>query len=135
MARRDLTGAVDFGHLESYAAGDSALIDEVLGMFREQAALWVRLFDPGGPPDGWRDAAHSLKGSALGVGAFQLARACEAAESGSAAGAGEKSAMLERIRDALDAALADIAAYTHEQALQSLKSAGGIYSRRSEPRD
>jgi len=135
MARRDLTGAVDFGHLESYAAGDTALIDEVLGMFREQAALWVRLFDPDGPPGGWRDAAHSLKGSALGVGAFQLAKACDIAEVAADANAGEKSALLERIRDALDAALADIAAYTHEQALQSLKTAGGIFSRRSEPRD
>ena len=126
MARRDLTGAVDFGHLESYAAGDAALIDEVLGMFREQAALWVRLFDPSWPPDGWRDAAHSLKGSALGVGAFQLAEACAAAETAFGAGPGEKSAMLERVRDALDAALADIAAYAHEQALQSLKTAGGV---------
>jgi HPt (histidine-containing phosphotransfer) domain-containing protein len=135
MARRDLTGAVDFGHLESYAAGDGALIDEVLGMFREQAALWVRLFDPDGPPGGWRDAAHSLKGSALGVGAFQLAKACDTAEIASDAAAGEKAALLERIRDALDAALADIAAYTHEQALQSLRTPGAIHSRRSEPRD
>ena len=135
MARRDLTGAVDFGHLEAYAAGDTALIDEVLGMFREQAALWVRLLDPDGPPGGWRDAAHTLKGSALGVGAFTLAKACDTAEIAADAKAGEKSAMLERIRDALDAALADIAAYTHELALQSLKTADGIYSRRSEPRD
>jgi hypothetical protein len=29
---------------------------------------------------------------------------------------------LERVRNALDAALADIAAYNHEQALRSLKS-------------
>jgi HPt (histidine-containing phosphotransfer) domain-containing protein len=135
MARRDLTGAVDFGHLESYAAGDSGLIDEVLALFREQAAMWVRLLDPAGPPGGWRDAAHTLKGSALGVGAFQLAQACDAAEAAADAAPGDKAAMLERIRDALDAALADIAAYVHEQALQSLKTAGGIYSRRSEPRD
>ncbi|HVY33347.1 MAG TPA: Hpt domain-containing protein, partial [Caulobacteraceae bacterium] len=38
MAKRDLTGAVDFGHLEGYAAGDEALVEEVLGLFREQAA-------------------------------------------------------------------------------------------------
>lgn len=122
MARRDLTGAVDFGHLESYAAGDAALIEEVLGLFREQAALWVRLLDPAGPGGGWRDAAHTLKGAALGVGAFTLASACEAAETAAEAGVGEKTTMLGRIRDALDAALADIAAYTHEQALQSLRT-------------
>jgi HPt (histidine-containing phosphotransfer) domain-containing protein len=122
MARRDLTGAVDFAHLESYAAGDTALIEEVLSMFREQAALWVRLLDPFGPYEGWRDGAHTLKGAALGVGAFQLAEACDAAEAGAEAQGGIKSAQLSRIRDALDAALADIAAYLHERALQSLKT-------------
>jgi HPt (histidine-containing phosphotransfer) domain-containing protein len=120
MARRDLTGAVDFGHLESYAAGDTALIEEVLSMFREQAALWVRLLDPSGPHEAWRDGAHTLKGAALGVGAFDLARACDAAESGSSE-PGFKAVQFDHIRDALDAALADIAAYLHELALRSLK--------------
>lgn len=122
MARRDLTGAVDFGHLESYAAGDSGLVEEVLSIFREQAALWVRLLDPAGPQEGWRDAAHTLKGASLGVGAFQLAQACGAAELSGAASAAEKQVMLDRIRDALDAALQDIAAYQHEMALRSLKA-------------
>ncbi len=120
MARRDLTGAVDFAYLESYAAGDTALIEEVLSMFREQAALWVRLLDPFGPHETWRDAAHSLKGSALGIGAFALADECLAAEEG-AAGFGERVVLLDHVRDALEAALADIAAYLHERALQGLK--------------
>lgn len=121
MARRDLTGAVDFGHLESYAAGDASLIEEVLGLFREQASLWLRLLDPAAPSEGWRDAAHTLKGASLGVGAFALASACEAAETRADAAMGERSALLERIRDALDMTLSDIAAYLHERALQSLK--------------
>jgi HPt (histidine-containing phosphotransfer) domain-containing protein len=121
LARRDITGAVDFSHLESFAAGDQALIDEVLAMFREQADLWVRLLDPEGPDDGWRDAAHTLKGSALGVGAFALAQACDTAEAAHTADPGAKSVQLGRIRDALDAALSDIAAYAHERMLQSLK--------------
>jgi HPt (histidine-containing phosphotransfer) domain-containing protein len=121
MARRDITGAVDFSHLESFAAGDQALIDEVLAMFQEQAALWVRLLDPTGPEDSWRDAAHTLKGSSLGVGAFALAQVCDEAEIGYAADPGRKSVYLDHIRDALDAALADIAAYAHERMLQSLK--------------
>jgi HPt (histidine-containing phosphotransfer) domain-containing protein len=121
LARRDLTGAVDFAHLETYAAGDAVVIEEVLALFREQAAMWIRLLDPAS--EGWRDAAHTLKGSALGVGAFALADACAAAETASA-DAIERAAKLERVRDALDAALADIAAYVHEQALKSLKSSG-----------
>ena len=73
MARRDLTGAVDFKHLELYAGGDLALMEEVLGIFREQAAMWVRLLDVAAPAEAWRDAAHTLKGSSRGIGAFALA--------------------------------------------------------------
>ena len=112
---------MDFSHLESFAAGDQDLIDEVLAMFREQAALWVRLLDPNGSDDSWRDGAHTLKGSSLGVGAFALAEACDAAETGCALDPGRKTVLLGRVHDALDAALADIAAYAHERMLQSLK--------------
>lgn len=121
LARRDLTGAVDFQYLEGYAGGDAALVEEVLSMFREQAEVWLRLLDPKAP-DGWRDAAHTLKGAALGIGAGEVARACEAAEMGQEASIGEKQVMLDRIQDAVDRALADIAAYLHEQALRSLKT-------------
>jgi HPt (histidine-containing phosphotransfer) domain-containing protein len=121
MARRDLTGAVDFSHLEGFAAGDEALVEEVLGLFREQAALWLPLLDPEAQAGAWRDAAHSLKGSALGVGAFQVAKACETAEAAFEAPLGVKAARLLDVRDALDRALADIAAYVHERALQSLR--------------
>ena len=113
MARRDLTGAVDFAYLEGFAAGDAALVEEVLGLFREQAELWRAMLDPAG--EGWRDALHALKGSARGVGAFQLGLACELAE---AAGPGGLSA----VQTALDAALFDIAAYLHERTLKALKT-------------
>lgn len=121
MARRDLTGAVDFAYLENYCAGDGAMIDEVLSMFREQAGLWMKLLDPEAPGGAWRDAAHTLKGAALGIGAGALAAACEGAELAKDASLGEKQAKLDRVRDAAERALADIAAYAHERALQSLK--------------
>jgi HPt (histidine-containing phosphotransfer) domain-containing protein len=120
MARRDLTGAVNFKHLETYAAGDQAVVDEVLAIFREQAAMWIRLLDPAAEGEGWRDAAHTLKGSALGVGAFALADECEAAELADA-DPGRRASLLESVRTELDRALADIAAYAHEQALKSLR--------------
>jgi len=113
MARRDLTGAVDFAYLEEFAAGDQQVVDEVLGLFREQAALWTGLLDPAS--EGWRDAVHTIKGASRGVGAFALGEACERAER-----AGPEA--LDEVRDALDLALADIAAYAHEQALKSLKA-------------
>jgi len=113
MARRDLTGAVDFQYLERFTAGDGDVIDEVLGLFREQAAIWVALLDP--TSDGWRDAVHTIKGAARGVGAFHLGDACAQAEADGPGG-------LPAVRDALDAALADVAAYAHERALQSLRT-------------
>ena len=121
MAKRDLSGAVDFAYLERYAAHDQALVDEVLGLFREQAEMWLKLLDPAAPENAWRDAAHSLKGSALGVGAFALADECEAAEQATGVDFGAREVLLGHVRNALEAALADIAAYAHEQALQSLK--------------
>ncbi len=122
MARRDLTGAVDFSYLEAYAAHDQAVVDEVLALFREQAAMWMRLMDPAAPGDAWRDGAHTMKGAAMGVGATALAEACAAAEQAAGLDSVERTLRLERVRDALDAALADIAAYAHEQALKSLRT-------------
>lgn len=112
MARRDITGAVDFAYLENFAAGDTVFIDEVLELFREQAEIWRHLLEPGA--ETWRDAVHALKGSARGVGAFQLGEVCEQAEA-----AGEVA--LPTVHSALDAALFDIAAYKHELALRSLR--------------
>jgi HPt (histidine-containing phosphotransfer) domain-containing protein len=113
MARRDIKGVVDFGYLEDFAAGDAGVIDEVLTLFREQAAIWSSILDPAN--DGWRDAVHTIKGAARGVGAFALGEACAWAEAKGAAA-------LPAVRDALDAALSDVAAYAHEQMLKSLKT-------------
>ena len=112
MARRDITGAVDFSYLEQFTQGDSGFVEEVLELFREQADIWRQMIDPSN--DNWRDAVHALKGSARGVGAFKLGQVCELAE---AAGP----LALSEVHNALDAALMDIAAYQHEQALKSLR--------------
>jgi hypothetical protein len=117
MARRDLTGAVDFTVLEGMTGGDAAISEEVLGLFVEQAALWSALLNP--KVDGWRDGVHTIRGAAAGIGAGDLAAICaeaEAAEQALAAPA------LERVKTALDAALTDVAAYRHELMLRSLKA-------------
>jgi HPt (histidine-containing phosphotransfer) domain-containing protein len=113
LARRDIKGVVDFAYLEDFAAGEEQVIDEVLALFREQSAIWGAMLDAG--HEGWRDAVHTLKGAARGVGAFALGDVCQACE---AAGP----AALPKVRDALDEALVDIAAYVHERALRSLKT-------------
>ena len=116
MARRDLTGAVDFGYLEGFAAGDAQVVDEVLALFREQAAMWSTMLDP--QSEGWRDAVHTIKGASRGIGAFALGDVCQVCEI-------EGPERLRSVRDALDLALADVAAYAHERALQSLKTPRG----------
>ncbi len=112
MARRDITGAVDFPYLEQFAAGDSEVVDEVLELFQEQAAMWSPMLD--GEAEGWLDAVHTVKGAARGVGAHALGEACERAEA-------EGAQALPGVHAALDAALFDIAAYRHEKALRSLR--------------
>jgi len=95
-------GAVDFGYLESFAAGDRQVISEVLALFRQQAEGWARSLDAADP--GWRDVVHTIKGAARGVGANPLGDACAAAEAEGPAG-------LPAVCAALEAAVADIAAY------------------------
>jgi hypothetical protein len=93
---------VDFAFLEGFAAGDRQVIGEVLTLFLEQAPAWRAGLDPANP--GWRDVAHTVKGSARGVGANALGDAAGQAEQGEAAD-------LPAAHAALDAALADIEAY------------------------
>jgi HPt (histidine-containing phosphotransfer) domain-containing protein len=112
MALRSLTGAVDFGYLETYAGGDLALVEEVLGLFQQQTELWGPMLDPDAAS--WRDAVHTVKGAARGIGANSLARACEHAEE---AGSGA----LPTVHAEINAALEDVAAYLHELALRSLR--------------
>jgi HPt (histidine-containing phosphotransfer) domain-containing protein len=121
MARRDITGAVDFPYLEAYAAGDAALVEEVLALFDEQASVWMRLLDPEGDAGVWRDGAHTLKGASAGIGARMLASLCDEAEVASGASAALKAALLNRLHSALDLVRADLAAYRHEQALRALR--------------
>ncbi|HYD04260.1 MAG TPA: Hpt domain-containing protein [Reyranella sp.] len=116
MARRDITGAVDFNVLEGFTGGDDKVAEEVLSLFREQAELWSSMLVAGSP--GWRDAAHTVKGAASGIGALQLARVCGEAE---VAADSLAEPVLDRVRTALDQALADVAAYQHELMLRSLR--------------
>ncbi len=49
---------MDFGYLESIAAGDRGVGAEVLALYCEQAALWqARL---AGPDADWRDVVHTI---------------------------------------------------------------------------
>jgi HPt (histidine-containing phosphotransfer) domain-containing protein len=99
---------LDQDHFRHMTAGDRALELEILELFRAQSELWLRLLIPDAPRDTWRDAAHTLKGSARGLGLWGLAEACETAEAMAKSGVREGpvvAAQLARVRAALTEAL------------------------------
>lgn len=71
---------IDHAHLARYTFGNRELEREVLGLFAEQAPTTLNWLKTSTTPKSWRDAAHTLKGSARAVGAFEVATAAEAAE-------------------------------------------------------
>ncbi|MET0338414.1 MAG: Hpt domain-containing protein [Caulobacter sp.] len=107
---QDISPAVDFPYLEGFAARDFVVIDAVLGLFCEQAQIWMALLETDG--DQWIDAVHTIKGAARGIGAFQLGDACERAEAIGPAGIGA-------VSQALDAALLEVEAYRQELAAKA----------------
>ena len=78
--QRPTLSVLDRDHLMAMTSGDMSLAREVLSLFTGQTESWGRLLSARQAPSAWADAAHSIKGAALGVGALRLARACEVAE-------------------------------------------------------
>jgi HPt (histidine-containing phosphotransfer) domain-containing protein len=102
VSAQEPVGAVDFGYLENFAAGDRRVVGEVLALFLEQARAWSGSLDADEP--GWRDVVHTIKGAARGVGAFALGDACARAEA-------EGPQATPELRSALEIAAAEISAY------------------------
>lgn len=67
---------IDLDHLMTMTGGDADLADEVLDIFRNQAETWGRMLSPERTQVEWSDAAHTLKGAALSIGAKSFAEAC-----------------------------------------------------------
>lgn len=71
---------IDLQHLDRYVCGDTALLDEILSIYADQAQSCLSRFDPLQDDEDWRDAAHALKGASRGVGSWKLGDLCEEAE-------------------------------------------------------
>jgi HPt (histidine-containing phosphotransfer) domain-containing protein len=70
----------DMEHFEHMTCSDRVLQLEIVEIFSAQAELWVHLLQPGAPAHSCRDCAHTIKGTARGIGLWALAAACEEAE-------------------------------------------------------
>ncbi len=121
---------LDRDHLRAMTGGDGELAVEVIGIFRQQAEVWGRMLSARQPDEVWADAAHSLKGAALGIGAIKLASLCSRAEklgrSGTASSV-QAAVALDEVRSGLGEALEAGAVLAHELA----GSAGFIASKDS----
>ena len=118
---------LDLDHLSAMTGGDAELSLEVIGIFREQAQLWSRLLDPRAEARQWADAAHTLKGASLGIGALKLAAACERAEkagrSDTAPTPAHASVLLADVKDALGETLEAAARAVYDLASAAKRSA------------
>lgn len=101
---------LDEAHLNAITGGDTALAHDVLNIFTENAHIYVRNLREAQSSNDWRDAAHTLKGSARGIGAWNLADLCERAEHLSTSGCpAERSIALGDISCAVGDVVAAIA--------------------------
>lgn len=71
---------IDLVHLSKYTLGERSLECELLGLFRAQAGVYLDRMRSADCAKTWTDAAHTLKGSARGVGAWTVADQAESAE-------------------------------------------------------
>ncbi|MEO0466561.1 MAG: Hpt domain-containing protein [Pseudomonadota bacterium] len=117
---------LDRDHLMKMTSGDVGLALEVLSIFRQQADSWGRLLSAREAPSAWADAAHSIKGAALGIGALRLARACDVAEQLGRHGnpsIAEAAVAVDDVRSAMAVALEAAARADHELAGSEVFSA------------
>jgi HPt (histidine-containing phosphotransfer) domain-containing protein len=72
--------AIDLVHLARQTGGDVELERELLTLFAQQCARQLRAIHVAADAGARRDAAHTLKGAAQAIGAWQVAQAADALE-------------------------------------------------------
>lgn len=71
---------VDYDHLQTQAAGDLGVMREVLALFITHTEQVIGELEQTQDERVWKQWAHTLKGSARGIGAFEMAEAAADAE-------------------------------------------------------
>ncbi len=72
--------AVDRAYLARFTLGNAALEREVLELFAAQAPVYLQRLREADCAKAWKEATHTIKGSAGAIGAWRLARFAEMAE-------------------------------------------------------
>ncbi len=116
---------IDQKQLLAMTGGDADLAEEVLGIFVSQAEVWGRLLNPDLAQQEWADAAHTIKGAALSIGANELAEICKEAETlgrGEDCSKVEAATVLSDVKSALNLALEASARVRHSLATAGFKA-------------
>lgn len=101
--------AIDQAHLKIMAYGDRGLEHELLQLFDRQAELLMGRMRPSDPASA-ATLAHTLKGSAAGIGAGAVVRAADAAEIAATRSPAELGVALDELARAVAEARTQIAA-------------------------
>lgn len=108
-AGRAVSTEIDHAHLAAQTGGDTSLARELLDLFAGQCGSLVpKILDPALPAADRADAAHTLRGSAAGIGAPRVAAACETLEAGLRATGSAAPEALAVLTAAAEAAVAEI---------------------------
>ncbi|HOV04958.1 MAG TPA: Hpt domain-containing protein [Kaistiaceae bacterium] len=98
---------IDLVHLSRHSLGNRELEQEILRLFVRQSALYLERLKVATTARARAEAAHTIKGSAKGIGAWRVARLAEAVENPPAA----DYAMAIELMGDLEAAVAEANAY------------------------
>jgi HPt (histidine-containing phosphotransfer) domain-containing protein len=115
---------IDVAHLQRMACDDKNLMIEVLGIFRQQADMWEKLLSPDTPTPDFMVAAHTIKGSAKSIGAWELGEICGRAEEEARTrqlSRDEKFMWREQILQTLGVTTAEVAQVEHKLNMELLK--------------
>lgn len=88
---------IDLVHLATQTLGDQELESEILGMFLSQSAGYLNEFLKADGMEARKRAAHKIKGTARGLGAWDLASIAEQAETESFENDAELQIAIQRV--------------------------------------
>ena len=100
---------LDRAHLSRMTFNDRSLEQEVLQLFERQAELLMARMRKSAPP-AIATLAHTLKGSAVGIGADRVAQAAAATEQAAGRAAKDCDDAIDQLAQAVDEVRAEIAA-------------------------
>ena len=123
MSIDDSETEIDFDHLNKYVGGDPELTAEVFGLFKNQVDMWGRALIVDADDDTWEAVTHSLRGTAMAIGAIKLAELCEKAEEliGEGKRPGGREVALQNIEFRISRTIAEIQRWEYRQTLNKMR--------------